>query len=107
MTPLDKKEVLTLIRTSDLMVRRSLVVLYRQQTFEERQDGSTIERNEAGFNAWDAKHGTQLAEMIVNNHKLGHEQYTYARRILKKYANQLARLANAGAKADIEEDSNG
>ncbi len=106
-TLLDKKRVKELLNTSDLMVRRSLVVLYRQQTFEERQDGSTIERNEAGFNAWDAKHGTQLAEMIVNNRKLGHEQYAYARRILKKYANQLVRLANAGAKANIEEDSDG
>ena len=106
-TLLDKKRVKELLNTSDLMVRRSIVVLYKQQTPEERQDGATIERNDAGFNAFDAGHGSALARKVLAGHKLNRAEYESARRILKKYANQLVRLAGAGAKANIEEDSNG
>ena len=100
---MDAKGVEKLMRKSDLMVRRSLVVLYNQQTSEERQDGATIEQNNAGFNAYDAKLGSKLAQEVLAGRKLSKGDYLRVRFMLRKYASQLARLANSGVKADIEE----
>ena len=99
----EKTRFLNLIRTSDLMVRRSLVVLFNQQTLDERVEGATIERNDAGFNAFDASQGSDMARAILKGSNLSPGEYRHARFMLKKYANQLVRLASAGTKANIEE----
>ncbi len=101
MTTYDIERIKELLASSDEMVRRSLIVLYQQQTTDERMEGATIEKNNVGFNAFDAKFCTHLAQRLIKGGPLSYSEIGTARRMLMKYAKQLAELANAGAKAGI------
>lgn len=76
------------------------VMLYRRQTAAEREHGHSTQKNGVGFNKRDAKFMTSLAEQIISNRNRGYRyllterQTDYARRIIWKYAGQLARIAN-------------
>jgi mannitol-1-phosphate/altronate dehydrogenase len=89
------------LNASDEAVRRALVVLYRQQTSEERAEAKTVERNSLGFNTYDAAFGTSLAEKVLRGEKLGKERTEAARKMLMKYASQLTSLHNAGVRANL------
>lgn len=85
---------------NDENVWRGTVMLYRRQTRAEQAHGQARERNGVGFNKRDARFMTSLAEQIIRNKERGYRyllterQTDYARRIIWKYAGQLARIAN-------------
>lgn len=85
---------------NDENVWRGTVMLYRRQTRSEQEHGQARERNGVGFNKRDARFMTSLAEQIIRNKNRGYRyllterQTEYARRIIWKYAGQLAKIAN-------------
>lgn len=89
----------SVLEESDEAVRRALIVLYKQQTRDERMADETIERNCAGFNKVDAEFGSELARIALHGGKLSDRQIQAARKMVMKYANQLTRLHNSGVKA--------
>lgn len=97
-----KEEILPMLESNNKAVYRALEVLLERQTADERQSENTVHSNGRGFNARDAKFGTDLANRVIH-WRSGKSTYLYpltayqlaaARRMLRKYAGQLARVAN-------------
>lgn len=94
----DKQEIIELLETNNLMVYKSLMVLFNQQTKNEQENGNTIVNNGVGFNAIDADFMSSLAKQYNFYGRLTPKQVDSARKCLKKYAGQLTNLANQGVK---------
>lgn len=95
----DKDTIRALLESNASAVYRALIVLFNRQTADEQQSEDTKHLNGRGFNARDAKFGTDLAQRCLNPDKryrypLSVNQLAAARRMLRKYAGQLARVAN-------------
>jgi hypothetical protein len=76
-------------------VARALLALHARQTAEEQGARVTREKNGAGFNGFDAGVGSSLAEWVAAGRRLTEKQLALARKIVRKYAGQLAGIANA------------
>jgi len=89
-----KSELEDQIQRSDEMVRRSLLKLYERQTPDEVSAKETHIVNHAGFNKFDAKFLTSLAEQLKAKNFLSPKQIAAARKKLMKYSLQLTFIAN-------------
>lgn len=92
-----RNEVTHLLLTNDRAVARALVVLYQRQTADEQSAASTRYSNGVGFNATDAKLGSDLAKRVIEGWRLTPGQMAAARRMLIKYGGQLVAAAEAKA----------
>ena len=81
-------------------VCKAVVTIYRKQTQEERNSYSTRVTNGVGFNKFDAEILTSFAKQIIYNKDMGrryllsYKQVEIARKKMRKYAKQLAKIAN-------------
>ena len=88
------------IDRNDIDVCRAVVTVYRRQTLSERSSYSTNVTNGVGFNKFDAEILTSFAKQIIRNKAMGRRyllsrsQMEIARKRIRKYAKQLARIAN-------------
>jgi len=90
-----KEEIEILLVKSDLMVGRSLAKLYERQTSDEKASESTVHLNGVGFNSVDSKLLSSLARWYLSHgNTLTRKQMTLARKMIIKYAGQLAGVAN-------------
>lgn len=100
-----KESIAALLATNDKAVYRGLVVLFERQTADERDSEQTNHLNGMGFNGRDAKFGTSLAKQVIRwqdgltnyQHPLTMAQLNAARKMIRKYAGQLAKVANEKA----------
>ncbi len=91
----DKARILKLLAECDRMVLyRLLRALYEQQTWDEQASQTTTEHNRRGFNAFDAEFLSSVAEKAFPYKTLTPGQADVVRRRLRKYAGQLAQIAN-------------
>ncbi len=95
----DKDTVRALLANNAQAVYKALICLYNRKTADEQQSEDTKHLNGRGFNARDAQFGSSLAQQCINPDKryrnpLSPNQLAAARRMLNKYAGQLARVAN-------------
>ena len=81
-------------------IERALVVLYKQQTPEERDAKATTEANGRGFNYQDSAILTSFAEQLINNwdYHLSDRQMSIAQDRLPKYAKQLISIISKPSK---------
>lgn len=106
-----KDEIAKLIDTNDQAVYRGLVAIYERQTADEQNTEDTKHQNGVGFNGRDAKFGTSLAKQVIAfnegkstyRYPLSRTQLESGRKLLRKYAGQLAKVANAKAEAAHDE----
>lgn len=96
-----KDTILALLDRSDLAVGRALLALFNRQTAEEQGTGATVEQNGQGFNGVDASFGSSLAVQFRDKGSLSPRQIACGRKMLRKYAGQLAEIANAKAPAPV------
>lgn len=88
------------INRNDADVCAAVVTLYRKQTRSERNARNTGEYNGVGFNKFDAEILSSFAEQIIRNKRQGRKyllsvkQMEIARKRIRKYAKQLAKIAN-------------
>jgi hypothetical protein len=102
-----KDEIAKLIDTNDQAVYRGLVTIYQRQTADEQNAEDTKHQNGMGFNGRDAKFGTSLAKQVIAfnegkstyRYPLSRTQLESGRKLLRKYAGQLAKVANEKAQA--------
>ncbi len=92
-----KESIRALLLSNDRAVERAVVVLTELQTADELASETTKVQNGQGWNARDAKFGTSLAKSVKDWGRLTSRQLVAARRMVLKYAGQLARVANAKA----------
>lgn len=93
-----ESEICGLLDRSAEAVGRALVALYRMQTMEEIVNGTAIERNGAGFSAFDADAGGRMAQKVLNGVELSEAELARGRKMAKKYRRQLAAVANSGGR---------
>ena len=91
----DKVRIISLIETCDRMILyRMLRALYNRQTWLEQAAQVTNAHNGVGFTAFDAELLSGVAEQASKYKTLTEGQAAVVRRRLKKYARQLAEIAN-------------
>lgn len=88
------EEIRSLLEKSDKAVTRAIVALYGRQTESERNTEATVEKNGIGFNGFDAKFFSSLAQQIQSGRTLTAKQIVFARKGIMKYSKQLAEIAN-------------
>lgn len=89
-----------LLVSNPKFVERSLRKLYECQTADERSGRSTTHSNGRGYNVHDAKFASSLVQDTLDKGRsLSERQLFFARRMLGKYAQQLANIANEIAEA--------
>lgn len=106
MTKYNKTNILNMLNTNDKAVYRALVVLFERQTADEQNSESTNHLNGMGFNGTDARFGSSLAKQVIAfeqgkskyRYPLSRTQLEEARKMVRKYAGQLAKVANEKAK---------
>ena len=86
------------VTTEELWTERALVALYNRQTNDEQDQHTTRHQNRIGFNGFDAKFLSKLAEQILCGKHLSEKQLLFAQKAIGKYAGQLCEMANANAK---------
>lgn len=89
-----KESILNIITTNDDQLIKALLKLYNYQTQYEQSFGETVDHNNVGFNGCDAKFLSSLVEFYKKHNYLSFKQKIYLRKKIKKYASQLARIAN-------------
>lgn len=88
------EEIRSLLEKSDKAVQRAIVALYSRQTESEKNSEATVEKNGVGFNGFDAKFFSSLAQQIQSGRNLSAKQIAFARKGIMKYSKQLASIAN-------------
>lgn len=106
-----KEYIAEKLASNDTWLLRAVVAIYEYQTDSEQAAGVTREDNGVGFNGVDSEILSSFAKQIirweaaVNNRRfntpLSVKQLAIARTKMKKYAGQLARIANAKEAATI------
>lgn len=89
--------IISLLHLNDRAVERAMIVLYNNQTEDERSAGATKHHNRKGFNSYDAKTGTYYAMWVLSGRKLSGFHLERARVISLKYVGQLAQAAKEKA----------
>lgn len=74
-------------------VERGVLAVYRNQTQDEQRAGTVERRNGMGFTPADADFLGSLAQRVEAGHGLSPRQLEYARKLVKKYWNQLRAVA--------------
>ena len=102
-----KERMIEKLETSSVMVERSLLVIYANQTADEQASQTTSKENGIGFTGADAFILSSFAEWmekgkakgIPEGKRLSPKQLEIARKKLKKYTRQLLIAADAKAAA--------
>lgn len=92
-----KDEIAAKLATDDKWLIRGLLAIYARQTEEEKAADTTREDNGIGFNAFDASILSDMAKQYKDWGKLTNRQLVIVRKCMKKYAGQLAKIANGEA----------
>ena len=95
----------TKLATDDLWVYRGIVAIYHCQTTDEKSTQSTSIDNGMGFNGVDAPFGSSLAVQYLERGSLSTKQTACARKMIRKYAGQLIRIAQAKQTAQNDTDA--
>jgi hypothetical protein len=88
----------------DFLRIKALLWLYKYQTEEEKQDFATHNLNGVGFTGPDAQILSSFAKQIVEKYFITEKQLQILRRKIKKYENQMAKIANAIQSGEAQKD---
>ena len=102
-----KESIIAKLETSDVMLERSLLVIYANQTADEKASQTTSNDNGIGFTGADAFILSSFAEWVLKGKdkgipegkRMSPKQKEIARKKLRKYSRQL--LAAADARATV------
>jgi hypothetical protein len=105
-----KVEILNKLDTNVRWLERAILALDARQTDDERSSGATVYDNDKGWNAFDASFGSYLARYIKGSRRPEGERLSgnwivKARRMVRKYAGQLSRIAAAKQEAQAYADA--
>lgn len=90
-----------LLKTNDKALLKSIVLIYDNQTPEEKNKGESIDDNCVGFSKIDAKEMGDIARKIKANKKLTKGELAKARNKMPKYWKQLMIISKK--QAEVEE----
>lgn len=89
-----KDQIKELLLSNPNAVMRGILAIYRLQTESEKMGQHTNEVNGVGFNKFDVKFLTSLAQRMERGLPLTEKQLIAGRKAILKYSGQLAKIAN-------------
>jgi len=89
-----KDEMILILSKRDDQVAKALLKLYEFQTANEQDAEETLYRNNVGFNGVDGPFLSNVAQFYNKHGYLSPKQLFRVRKALRKYAGQLAKIAN-------------
>ena len=92
-----------LLKTNDKALLRAIMLIYNNQTPEEKDKGESIEDNCIGFSKIDAKEMGDIARKIKANKALTKEELAKSRNKMQKYWKQLMIISKEQAEAKLIE----
>lgn len=95
MTELTKDFIVEKMNTNVNWLYRGILAIYEYQTREEQQAEETKFNNGVGFNGVDGHIMSSFAKQLGWRKYLTEKQIFRARKIMKKYAGQLLRIAES------------
>lgn len=90
----NRENILQLMEMNEQAVVRGLIRIYERQTEDEKKMEQTHVDNGVGFTGADSKFMTILAKFYIQNGYLSFKQMEIVKKRMKKYAGQLAKIAN-------------
>ena len=93
-TKWNRESIIALLEKSDKAVIRGILVIHSLQTATEQATDSTHVVNAKGWSGVDAEFMSSLARGIEKYGSLTPKQLPFARKKIRKYARQLAKVAN-------------
>lgn len=97
-----KDTIWNTLSTNDDQLKKALLKLYEFQTSSEQAAQHTKYQNSVGFNGVDGKFLSNVAEFLKRNGYLSSKQIFRVRKSLRKYAGQLAKIANGELETSVE-----
>jgi hypothetical protein len=97
MAKFTKENILHIISTKEGALERAFLAIYDRQTHQEQSASTTLNRNDIGFNAADASSGSYFARWAKQGRRLSGKHREKGMKIIRKYAGQLADIANEKA----------
>jgi hypothetical protein len=89
-----KEDMAALLEKNDRAVTAAITAIYQKQTEDEKQIQGVKYLNGVGFNGSDAPFASSLAEQLKNGWTLSAKQMAAARKMMRKYCQQLANISN-------------
>lgn len=90
----NKEQIKSLLDENEMAVKVAIVRIYDRQTDEEKHQKQTIEENGVGFSSCDSFYLSQLALKAKAGKRFTDAEMAIGRNKIKKYAGQLADIAN-------------
>lgn len=78
-----------LIRTNNTACLKAILLIYDNQTNEEKAAGISVEDNKVGFSKWDAEEMSAMARKLKKGKQLSQGELLRAKLIMPKYWRQL------------------
>ena len=82
-----------LVMTNDRALLRAVVLIYDNQTNEEKVWNKSIDWNGIGFNRWDSSEMSEIAKKIKRKEELKQNEIIHARYVMPKYWKQLMKIS--------------
>lgn len=99
-----------LVKTSDVALLKAIVLIYDNQTDEEKYKGKNVEDNNIGFTKYDAREMSEIALKIKAKIPLSEAEMAKSRNKMQKYWKQLMviskrRMSDKKSKEDAEQQA--
>lgn len=99
-----------LVKTNDRALLKAIVLIYDNQTDEEKYKGESVEDNNTGFTKYDARELSEIALKIKAKRPLSEAEMAKSRNKMQKYWKQLMviskrRMAENKFKEDVEQQA--
>ena len=99
-----------LVKTNDVALLKAIVLIYDNQTDEEKYKGKNVEDNNVGFTKYDAREMSEIALKIKAKIPLSEAEMAKSRNKMQKYWKQLMviskrRMAEKKSKEDAEQQA--
>jgi hypothetical protein len=89
------------LATNQQWLERAVLAIYARQTAAEQTVEETVDLNNQGFNAFDAKYLTYIAKWLQSGKHLDGRHLEKTRTRMQKYCRQLTEIANAKETATV------
>lgn len=101
-----KEYLKDLIKTNDKALLKSILLIYDNQTLEEKSRKESIEENKIGFSKVDVKEMSEIALKIKKGKELTKGEFAKSRNKMQKYWKQLMTISKEKAEAERIEEEN-
>lgn len=100
-----EKYLRNLVRTNEKALLKSIMIIYDNQTFEEKEAGTSIYENKIGFNRFDSKEMMRIARKLKQKVHLTESEIAHARIVMPKYWKQLMIISKQKQKDKKEQEA--